>query len=234
MKKPKVIFFDAVGTLFGVKGSVGEVYSYLASQVGIKCDPQTLETAFFKQFKKADPLAFREVDIMKIPDLEYKWWYRVAYDTYQEAEVMDQFKDFDGFFRQLYDYFATPHPWFLYTDVFPALQHWQKQGIPLGIISNFDSRIYEVLDIFGLTNFFQTITISSTTGAAKPDPYIFIEALKKHQCKPEEAWHIGDSKKEDYEGAKCVGLNPFLLERNEKIDRSNYTIIDSMERLVND
>ncbi|MDJ0729869.1 MAG: HAD-IA family hydrolase [Crocosphaera sp.] len=234
MKQPKVIFLDAVGTLFGVKGSVGEIYSYLAAQVGVQCDASILETTFYKQFKKAPPLAFHGVDIMTVPDLEYQWWYQVAYDTYTEAKVIDQFSDFDGFFRQLYDYFATPHPWFLYTDVFPALQHWQKQGIALGIISNFDTRIYEVLDIFGLTDFFQTITISSTTGTAKPDCNIFIEALEKHDCQPEETWHIGDSKKEDYEGAKYAGINPFLLERNEEIDRSDYTIIDSMARLIND
>ncbi len=232
MKQPKVIFLDAVGTLFGVKGTVGEVYSYLASQVGVSCDAKKLETAFFQQFKLAPPLAFPGVDIMEVSELEYQWWYQVAYETYEQVEVMDKFVDFDSFFRQLYDYFATPHPWFLYTDVYPALQHWQKQGIQLGIISNFDSRIYEVLDIFGLTNFFQTITISSTTGTAKPHPNIFIEALNKHQCYPEDAWHIGDSKKEDYEGAKAAGIKSFLLERNEKIDRSDYTVINSMEVLT--
>ncbi len=232
MKQPKVIFLDAVGTLFGVKGSVGEVYSYLAAQVGIKCDPSILEVAFYQQFKKAPPLAFSGVDIMSVSDLEYQWWYRVAYDTYTEANIMDQFKDFEGFFRKLYDYFATPHPWFLYKDVFPALQHWKKEGIELGIISNFDTRIYEVLELFGLTNFFQTITISSTTGTAKPHPNIFIEALNKHQCNPEDAWHIGDSKKEDYDGAKAAGINAFLLERNKEIDKSDYTIIDSMEVLT--
>ena len=232
MKQPKVIFLDAVGTLFGVKGSVGEVYRYLAAEVGVECDASLLEKVFYQQFKKAPPLAFQGVDIMMVPDLEYQWWYRLASDTYTEANVIDQFSDFDCFFRQLYDYFATPHPWFLYTDVFPALQHWQKQGITLGIISNFDSRIYEVLDIFGLTNFFQTITISSTTGKAKPDSHIFIKALEKHNCKPEETWHIGDSRKEDYDGAKSVGINPFLLERNEEVSRSDYTIIDSMERLT--
>ncbi|MGK7955226.1 MAG: HAD-IA family hydrolase [Crocosphaera sp.] len=233
MKQPKVIFLDAVGTLFGVKGSVGEVYSYLAAQVGIKCDPSILEAAFYQQFKKAPPLAFSGVEIMSVSDLEYQWWYRVAYDTYTEANIMDQFKDFEGFFRELYDYFATPHPWFLYTDVFPALEHWKNQGIELGIISNFDSRIYEVLDIFGLTDFFQTITISSTTGTAKPNSHIFMKALEKHDCQPQEAWHIGDSKKEDYEGAKTVGINPFLLERNEEIFSNNDSIIDSMERLIN-
>ena len=232
MKQPKVIFLDAVGTLFGVKGTVGQVYSYLASQVGVSCDPQKLETAFFQQFKLAPPLAFPGVDMMEVSELEYQWWYQVAYETYEQVEVMDEFVDFDSFFRHLYDYFATPHPWFLYTDVFPALECWKKQGIQLGIISNFDSRIYEVLDLFGLTNFFQTITISSTTGTAKPHPNIFIEALNKHQCYPEDAWHIGDSKKEDYQGAKAAGISPFLLERNEVINRSDYTIIDSMEALM--
>jgi putative hydrolase of the HAD superfamily len=232
MKQPKVIFLDAVGTLFGVKGTVGQVYSYLAAQVGVHCDAEKLETAFFKQFKIAPPLAFPGVDIMAVSDLEYQWWYQVAYDTYKEAEVMEQFTDFDSFFRQLYDYFATPDPWFLYADVFPALKHWQKQGIELGIISNFDSRIYEVLDIFSLTNFFETITISSTTGSAKPHQDIFKEALEKHKCMPEDVWHIGDSKKEDYEGAKAVGINSFLLERNENKATSNYTIINSMEVLI--
>ncbi len=233
MKQPKVIFLDAVGTLFGVKGSVGEVYSYLAKQVQVECDAAILETAFYKQFKKAPPLAFPGMDVMDVSDSEYQWWYQVAYHTYKEANIMDQFRDFDGFFRQLYDYFATPHPWFLYTDVFPALQHWQQQGIALGIISNFDSRIYEVLDIFGLTNFFQTITISSTTGIAKPDPNIFMTALEKHDCQPQEAWHIGDSKKEDYQGAKSAGIKAFLLERNEEISQKDYSIIDSMQRLIN-
>ncbi len=232
MKQPKVIFLDAVGTLFGVKGTVGQVYSYLASQVGVSCDSHTLETAFFKQFKLSPPLAFPGVDVMAVSDLEYQWWYQVAYDTYREAEVIDEFADFDSFFCKLYDYFATPDPWFLYTDVFPALQHWQKQGIALGIISNFDSRIYEVLDILGLTNFFETITISSTTGSAKPHQNIFMEALEKHQCRPEEAWHIGDSKKEDYEGAKAAGINPFLLDRDDNKPRADYTIINSMEVFI--
>ena len=32
---PKIIFFDAVGTLFGIKGSVGEVYKAIAKKYGL-------------------------------------------------------------------------------------------------------------------------------------------------------------------------------------------------------
>ncbi|MEA5534465.1 HAD-IA family hydrolase [Crocosphaera sp. XPORK-15E] len=231
MQQPKVIFLDAVGTLFGVKGSVGEVYSYLASTVGVKCSSDLLETAFYKRFKLSPPLAFPGIDIMEISELEYQWWYQVAYDTFTEVDVIDQFADFDSFFQQIYDYFVTPHPWFLYTDVFPALKYWQQKGIELAIISNFDTRIYEVLDLFCLSEFFTTITISSTTGTAKPHPNIFLKALEKHQCEPQEAWHIGDSKKEDYDGAKAVGMQAFLLERNDdKIE--SESIINSMAMLI--
>lgn len=40
MKKPKVIFLDAVGTLFGVKGSVGTVYSQIAQDFGVEVSPK--------------------------------------------------------------------------------------------------------------------------------------------------------------------------------------------------
>lgn len=232
MKQPKVIFLDAVGTLFGVKGTVGEVYNDLASQVGVISSAEQLETAFFQSFKLSPPLAFPGVDMMEIPQLEYQWWHQVAYRTFTEVGVIDQFTDFDHFFEQLYHYFATPHPWFLYTDVFPALKYWQKQEIELGIVSNFDSRIYEVLDLFGLTNFFSTITISSATGTAKPDANIFLKALEKYPCHPEDAWHIGDSKKEDYEGAKALGIRAFLLDRNNDKVNSNPSIINAMTMLI--
>ncbi len=36
MEKPQVIFLDAVGTLFGVKGSVGAIYSQIAADFGVE------------------------------------------------------------------------------------------------------------------------------------------------------------------------------------------------------
>jgi putative hydrolase of the HAD superfamily len=196
-EQPKVIFLDAVGTLFGVKGSVGEAYSAIAQKFAVKVAPDLLDAAFIESFKASHPLAFPGVALAKIPELEYQWWKAIAKTTFASAGVLDRFSDFGAFFRQLYVYFATAAPWYVYPDVVPALQHWQQQGIELGIISNFDSRI----------------TISTEIGAAKPDKAIFIAALKKHNCSPQEAWHIGDSLKEDYRGARAAGLQAFSLER---------------------
>jgi len=51
------------------------------------------------------------------------------------------------------------------------------------------------------------------SGVAKPHPDIFIKALNNYNCTPENAWYIGDSKKEDYWGAKAVGMKSFWLSR---------------------
>ncbi|NJL02124.1 MAG: HAD-IA family hydrolase [Spirulinaceae cyanobacterium RM2_2_10] len=213
MIKPQTIFLDAVGTLFGVKQSVGAVYSAIAREFGVEVDPQTLDAAFRDSFRAADPLAFPEHSIVEVPRCEYEWWQVIAAATFTRVQARDQFDDFEAFFNRLYGYFATPAPWAVYPDILPALTAWRKDHIELGIISNFDTRIHAVLSGLHLHDFFSSITISSLTGAAKPDTAIFMAALAKHNCSPERAWHIGDSVKEDYEGAKAAGLHPILLKR---------------------
>lgn len=217
MEKPKVIFLDAVGTLFGVRGSVGEIYGNLAQEYGVEADPVQIDTAFTEVFNAAGPLAFPEVDVVEVPDREYQWWQDISRATFEKIGVIDQFTDFEDFFERIYGHFATPSPWFIYDDILPALKKWKADKIALGIISNFDSRLHAVLEGLNLENYFQSITISSSVGAAKPSSEIFTKALAKHHCEPHQAWHIGDSRNEDFEGAKSAGLRAFLLERKSLI-----------------
>ncbi|MGB3536432.1 MAG: HAD family hydrolase [Microcoleaceae cyanobacterium] len=213
IQQPQVIFLDAVGTLFTVEGSVGEVYSQLAQQYGVNSDSDTLNSAFFQAFATADPMAFPTAPAAKIPQLEYQWWETLAVETFKIAGIYQQFSDFPQFFAQLYDHFATAKPWFVYPDVLPTLKQWQNQGIELGVISNFDSRLYPVLDVLNLAPFFKSVTISTTVGAAKPAAEIFQVAMQKHNCSLEEVLHIGDSVSADYQGAKQAGIQVMIVNR---------------------
>lgn len=210
---PRVIFFDAMGTLFGLRESVGDIYGNIAEKFGVKVDSTQLNQAFFTVFKTAPALAFTESDRVLLTKLEYQWWYAIAAQAFNEIQVLENFTDFDQFFQTLYDYFATEQPWFIYPDVLPSLNYWQKQGVQLGIISNFDSRLYNVLEHLELRDFFNNIVLSSMSETAKPDIKIFQLALEKYDCLPEQAWHIGDSLKEDYHGAIHAGLKAFLIQR---------------------
>jgi putative hydrolase of the HAD superfamily len=213
MIKPKVIFLDGVGTIFGVRGSVGAIYSTIARDFNVIVPAATVNQAFYQSFKAAKSPAFPGAELSQIPTLEFQWWEEIARSTFEIAGVLDQFANFTVFFTQVYGHFAGADPWYVYPDVLPALESWQQKDIELGIISNFDTRLHRVLELLQLRQFFSTITISSTVGAAKPNRQIFLTALEKHDCTPEKAWHIGDSLKEDYYAAKAVGIRPFLVER---------------------
>lgn len=213
-ENPKVIFLDAVGTLFGVKGSVGEAYSTIARQFGVNADPVALNQAFFQSFKTSTPMAFPGVEVQEIPRLEFEWWESLARRTFQQVGVLEQFSNFSSFFIALYNYFATADPWFIYPEVQQALVYWRDRGIELGVLSNFDTRIHPVLQALDLAQFFTSVTISTEIGVAKPNVKVFRAALHKHNCLAEQAWHIGDSFREDYQGAKSAGLRAIWLKRN--------------------
>lgn len=214
MQRAKVIFLDAVGTMFGVKGSVGEVYRQVAQQFGVEASAAALDRAFLQSFQVAPSPIFPGTEPQDIPKCEFEWWQLVAQNTFQQVGVLDKFSDFSAFFTALYHHFATAEPWFIYPDIVPILERWQNLGIELGVLSNFDSRLYLVLQALDLAKFFTSVTISTEVGAAKPNPQIFAAALNKHDCPAELAWHIGDSLKEDYQGARAAGLRAIWLKRN--------------------
>lgn len=214
--KPAVIFLDAVGTLFGVRGTVGEIYGCFAAQAGVMVDSHRLNQAFIESFFAAPKAAFPNVVPPELYKQELLWWKAVAARAFQQVGALSAFTDFDAFFQILFDHFATPEPWFVYPEVPQALQKWQQQGIRLGVISNFDSRLHPVLAALELNDYFETITSSTEIGAAKPDAQVFAAALAKHQIAPQEAWHIGDSWQDDYQGAEQAGLQGVWLNRTAK------------------
>jgi putative hydrolase of the HAD superfamily len=212
-ERPQTIFLDAVGTIFGLKDSVGNIYSTIAQEFDVKANPIKLDEAFRYSFAKSSPLAFSQANPQQIPELEFIWWQKIVKNCFTQAGVVEDFKDWNSFFYHLYHYFSTSAPWIIYPDVEIALKTWRFQKIELGIISNFDSRLDLLLERLGLREYFKSITISSKAGKAKPSKEIFDLALGKHSCQASMAWHIGDSVVEDWQGATDAGMKAFLIER---------------------
>ncbi len=208
---PQTIFLDAVGTIFGVKGSVGQIYSTFAQKFGVDCAPDMIDRAFYQEFKTITPGVYTGLSAIELPRQEYSWWKEVNHRTFQAIGKIQDFTDFDAFFDELYHHFATAAAWEIYPDTLAALQQWQAQGIALELISNFDTRLYAVLNALNLADYFSQVTISTIVGVGKPDPIIFQVALAGRLAS--QTWHIGDSELEDYQGATAAGLHAFLLQR---------------------
>lgn len=211
MAPPRVIFFDAADTLFHVKGSVGEVYLSLARKYGVTADRDTITQAFAKAFDAAPPPVFAVQDPQEIKSCERLWWFDVVHHVFYRAGL---FEGFDEYFEEVFAYFSRPDAWELYEDTVSTLSELEALEIELGIVSNFDSRLYEILIGLGIDRFFESVTISSFAGAAKPSPAIFQRALQKHGVTAHEALHIGNSLRDDARAAATAGLRGVLLDRH--------------------
>lgn len=208
----KAIFFDAVGTLFQVRGGVGQIYWEIAKPYGVRATPEAIERAFQEVFPKAPPLAFSRLQSGLLRRSEKEWWRNVVLEVFHRVGMI---RRFDAFFEEVFRAFAGIRGWELYPETRETLQHLRKAGFILGVISNFDSRILTVCTDLEIFEYLDSIQISSREGAAKPDPQIFVRALQYHGLLPREAVHVGDSLEEDVKGAVSAGLTPIYLNRDE-------------------
>jgi len=226
MQKTKVIFFDAGGTLFQPYPSVGHVYAKVAAHHGVQVDPELVEKIFHAKWHERNGLT--TLAGLSSEKIERDWWYSLVRDVFGN---LGEFDDFDSFFHELYDIFARAECWRLFDDTLPALEKIRGKGVRMGIISNWDHRLFSIVEQLGLSEFFEQVTASSAVGVAKPGKRIFEAALKAMNALPEESLHVGDSLEDDYHGATRAGLKAVLLDRKRKYN--DVVAVHSLSGLLN-
>ena len=211
MAQIKAVFFDAAGTLFETREPVGETYARFARACGVDASADAVDAAFRHSFRNALPLAFgmgRKPDELR--RLERDWWRSLVAMTFAG---LGKFTDFETFFNLLFEFFADPAHWVADPEALPTLRTLRERGLRLGIISNFDYRLYRILEGLGLSHWFDSITISSEAGYAKPSAKLFETVLAQHRLAPTEAIHVGDSEHLDLAGASAAGMAAVLINR---------------------
>jgi putative hydrolase of the HAD superfamily len=202
----KVITFDAGNTLIRLSRPVGATYADVAKRFGAELNPADLEHGFRAAWKSVPRLP--DVPGPR-PDDGRSWWREVVLQTLENARV--EVEPFDGFFDAVYQEFVMPGIWRLEPGALELLQDLRSAGFRLGLISNFDLRLYEILKHVRILDLFEHIVVSSQMGADKPSPRIFEEALRRFQVEPAELLHVGDDKVADGQGPRAVGMQTFIL-----------------------
>jgi putative hydrolase of the HAD superfamily len=208
----RVVFFDAAGTLFHTREPAGLSYAKIAQRFGVQAEERQVIDSFRRAFAAAPGLAFgpgHEAALLR--QLEREWWRRLVRSTF---EGIGEFADFDGYFDALFAFFADPANWICDPDAPMLLTALSESGLKLGVISNFDYRIYGILEALGLRRHFNSITISSEAGYAKPSPEIFRIALERHSLPAAEALHVGDSEALDAAGARAADIAVVLVDQD--------------------
>jgi putative hydrolase of the HAD superfamily len=87
----------------------------------------------------------------------------------------------------------------------PALERLRTAGLSLACVSDWDIGLREQLAKVELDHLFDVVLTSAETGAPKPEPALFHEALSRLRVKPGRALHVGDEDT-DRDGAGAAGL----------------------------
>jgi len=122
----------------------------------------------------------------------------------------------------------------LYPDARETLEKLRRRGLKLGIITNaFKKDIEEIFARVNLSNLFDIAVGIDAVGKPKPDPQIFLYAIKKLGVKPHEALFVGDSLENDYFGALKAGLRAVLIDRNSVMnDKTDLIKINDLTDLM--
>lgn len=122
----------------------------------------------------------------------------------------------------------------LLSDIFQACSYlpWEKFEdtqvlneieIPIGIISNFNSSLEKKLsEYFG--PIFSNIFVSEEIGISKPSLEFYKKALAKINVSPKDILYIGDSFKLDLRPSLELGINSYVIDRDDFYPNNLNTI----------
>lgn len=208
----EAVTFDVTHTLIHAP-EMAEIYRQVLARHGTAVSLNELEREIPRVWQemacRADPRYDRFAGHAKGAK---GWWQSFLARVCQRLEVPPP-TPFAG--AELFDRFAHPAAWSLYDDVAPTLSYLQDRGLRLGIVSNWDHRLPELLDRLGLLSYFDVVTYSSAAGVEKPHGKIFRDCLEALGVEPGRAMHVGDRALEDIEGALAVGMHAVRIDRSE-------------------
>jgi len=145
----------------------------------------------------------------------------------QQPELMNDLSEARrAHFRQLSDEMGYDYKWIeegfkvfhdarqkveFYDDVLPVLNKL-KQQFTLVALTNGNA----VVERVGLGEYFELQISAADVSAAKPDPAMFMEAMKQMQMTAEQTLHVGDHANHDIYGAQSVGILSVWVNRQNE------------------
>jgi putative hydrolase of the HAD superfamily len=109
-----------------------------------------------------------------------------------------------------------------------------KRGYRLGIIANTitETEIPDWLEESGLSQYFDTVILSSIYGRRKPGPEIYLEAARRIGVDPARSVYVGDNPSRDILGTRLAGfwgtillMEPDTLEKEPSIGEEEPELI---------
>ena len=203
----KNVVFDFAGTLADLQPSSATM---LCSYIHENYDFTLVQEEADKAFSCIDKQLF--YSSVKITDFENKSKFYQQYND-NILKHLALFDLVDNSKNQLFNYFISQkRHWVLKSDVLPTMEELKKRGLQVGIVSNFDSKLFEIVKQLEIHHLIDYLHISQDEGCEKPQLEFYQSFFKRYALDPKETLYCGDSYILDFLPAKALGVKGVLLD----------------------
>jgi putative hydrolase of the HAD superfamily len=222
----RAVLFDAGETLVHPAPSFPELFTRVLSTRGIERSPEAVieaSRAVFHRFSEAA----RDNDLWTTsPEASARFWKSVYARMIRELDIGAA----DGLADTLYEAFTDQRNYALFDDVAATLDALEAAGLALGIVSNFEAWLEDLLGSLGVRERFGVRVISGREGIEKPDPRIFTLAIERLGIDARDVAYVGDNPEFDIAPAHALGMTPVLIDRRGRFpDADGIRITDLRE-----
>jgi putative hydrolase of the HAD superfamily len=213
LTRPAAISFDVTGTLLGVP-RLGEIYAESFARHGLAAPPGALAAMVREVWRELSVrIRLGECRFTSHPEGAKGFWRDLVFRVAARLELPPPTPFLAA---ELYERFAHAEAWEVFPEVPEALAALRAAGVRLAVTSNFDPRLPRLLADTGLAASLEVVVFSAEVGVEKPHPAIFEELLGALELPASEVLHVGDSRRDDVEGALAVGMRALWLTRGSR------------------
>ena len=229
--KFNTVFFDFYNTLATFYPPKEEIQKLSAKKFGLNVTKEGI----IKGYLKADEWMSKE--IAKKPIRKLSAQDKLSFFTHYETLILRE--DHPNIDKNLASkiwniIYAYPTKFKLFDDVKNCLQELKNSKTQIGILSNIEINSSKLLESLNINHLIDFMVTSSEVGKTKPAPEIFIKALNLAKTSPKKTVHIGDQIESDIYGAKNVGIEAILIDRqNLHTNYKESLKINTLNKLKN-
>ncbi len=126
---------------------------------------------------------------------------------------------------------AVPFTRRVHPGTVPLLGELKRRGFALGVISDWDASLPDLLADWGLAPYFDAVAASSRVGVTKPARALFLDALRRADAEPSESLHVGDWHALDVAGARGVGMHALLFDHAGRTPDADCPRVTTFEEM---
>jgi putative hydrolase of the HAD superfamily len=204
----RAVFFDAVGTLIHPTPCAADAYHLIGGRYGSRLPLSEVRARFaaaFRAEERFDAQRQHRTDEQR----ERERWRRIV------VAVLDDVRDPPSCFRDLYEHFAQPDAWRCEPGAGDLLMALRSAGFVVGVASNFDHRLRDVVGCLPELLPLDRLAISSEIGWKKPAGEFFAALAAMTGLPAAEILVVGDDLDNDFHGARAAGMRGLLLDPGE-------------------